>query len=105
MGDTIRPAVQVDTTAVRRFGADLAHDVQPLLTKASQRVVDARKALHENFTTVVPSLAIAYAAAVEYFDPELTSKHDHLTQLATTLDRVATNWEEAERRSTAQVEG
>ena len=105
MVDKIGPAVQVDTVAVRRLGADLAHDIQPLLTKASHQLDDTRGILHTNFTSVTVALAVAYAGAVEYVDPELKSKHDHLTELAGTLDRVATNWEETERRSTAQVKG
>jgi hypothetical protein len=103
--DKIGPAVQVDTVAVRKLGSDLAHDVQPLLAKASRQLTDTRGILHTNFTSVTVPLAIAYAGAVEYFDPELRSKHDHLAGLEGTLDRVATNWEETERRSTAKVEG
>jgi hypothetical protein len=95
--------VQVDTPVVRQLGADLASDVQPLLATARRQLDGARGILHDNFTSVAPALAIAYAGAVEYFDPELASKHDHLAELAGTLDRVATNWEETERRSTAKV--
>lgn len=104
MVDTIGPAVQVDTPLVRKLGADLARDVQPLLDTALRQLGATRAILHDNFTSVEPALAIAYAGAVEYFDPELTGKRDRLTELAGTLDRVATNWEETERRSTAKVE-
>ena len=103
MVDKIGPAVQVDTVAVRQFGTDLAHDVQPVLQKALHQLGETREVLHSNFTAVTPLLAVAYAAAVEYADPELTSKRDHLTDLAGTLGRVASNWEETERKSTAQV--
>lgn len=105
MTDTNGTTVQVDTTLVRKLGVDLAHDVQPVLSTALRQFESTRDILHSNFTSVEPALAIAYAGAVEYFDPELTSKRDHLTRLAGTLDRVATNWEETERRSTAKVEG
>jgi uncharacterized protein YukE len=102
MADTVGPAVQVDTPAVRRLGGDLAHDVQPLLDKALQQLEKTRDILHSNFTTVTRGLSVAYAAAVEYFDPELASKRDHLGALAGTLAQVATNWEEADRKSTVQ---
>lgn len=104
MVDKIGPAVEVDTVAVRTFGKGLADDVQPVLRKALHQLDTARGVLHSNFTAVTSRLAIAYAAAVEYTEPELTSKHEHLTTLAGTLHRVAANWEEADRKSTARVQ-
>jgi hypothetical protein len=97
-------AVRAETDAIRALGGNLVRDVGPMLDKAANQLDDARGILHSNFTSVTPALAITYAAAVEYLDPELGSKRAYLDDLRKRLDAVAGNWELTERRSTPALD-
>lgn len=105
MGGGKSPGVRVQTDSVRGLGADLVTRVGPILERSSHSLGDARAVVHSNFTAVVPSLAIAYAAAVEYMDPELRGKRAHLDDLRVKLVAVADNWEAADQASTVQLRG
>lgn len=105
MGGGKSRGVRVETETVRELGSDLVTKVGPILEHASHNLEGTRDAIHNNFTAVVPSLAIAYAAAVEYMDPELRGKRAHLDNLRVKLVAVAGNWEAADRASTVQLRG
>ena len=102
MGDG--SGVRADTDAIRRLGADLVHDVGPALDKAVSQLDSGRGILHSNFTSVTLGLATAYAAVVEFLDPELASKRTELDGLRQRLDAVAGNWETTEQKSTVQLD-
>lgn len=97
--------VTVRTDVVRALGPAIIAAAAPSLQSASSQLDDARDVLHSNFTSVTPALAVAYAAAVEYLDPELKSKASHLDGLSTRLAAVAGGWEETEQKSTVRVQG
>jgi hypothetical protein len=105
MGDGTSQGVKAETDHIRALGDSLVSTVGPALEQASRGLADARGVVHTNFTAVTPALAIAYAAAVEYMDPELRSKRTHLDDVSSRLSAIASNWEATERGSTFQLHG
>ncbi|MEU8260126.1 hypothetical protein AB0C02_05835 [Micromonospora sp. NPDC048999] len=92
--------IEVDVVAIRALGEAIEEQAGPGLEGASKLLEGTREIEHSNFTTVVPSLAVAYVGAVEFLEEELRTKRAHLTEIRSRLNRTAENWEAAEQAST-----
>lgn len=95
--------IYVDTVAISALGTSIEREVGPDLDRASGQLKETRAIEHSNFTTVVPSLAVVYVAAVEFVEEELKSKRSHLGEIKSRLEQTAKNWDAAEESSTIQV--
>ncbi len=95
--------IEVDVVAIRALGEAIEEQAGPGLEEASNRLKDARDIEHSNFTTVVPQLAIAYVAAVEFLEEELRTKRAHLAEIRSRLNTTADNWEATEHASTIAI--
>ncbi|MEU2610413.1 hypothetical protein ABZ570_02295 [Micromonospora sp. NPDC007271] len=95
--------IEVDVAAIRDLAEAVERQTAPGLEAASARLTETRGIEHSNFTVVVPSLAVAYVAAVEFLEEELRTKREHLTEMRSRLNRTADNWEAADKASTIMI--
>ncbi len=93
---------EVDTDAIRLLGDNIERVAGSGLERALGMLAETRGIEHSNFTSVVPALAVAYVAAVEYTEEDLKSKREHATEMQKRLATTAGNWDAAEAKSTIQ---
>lgn len=89
----------VDTKAIHALGEIIEREVGAELDIAAAKLGETRGIEHANFTTVVPSLAVAYVGAVEFMEEQIKSKREHLGEIRTRLKQTADNWDAADQKS------
>ncbi|GAA2285828.1 hypothetical protein GCM10009853_046050 [Glycomyces scopariae] len=88
---------QIDPASVRQLGADIQANVTPTLEEANEILPNLRSIDQTLYTSVAPSLALAYTTAVSYMNEMVTGAAECFQTMNENLDGCATSWEDADQ--------
>ncbi|GIG70614.1 hypothetical protein [Phytomonospora endophytica] len=94
---------RITASKIEGLGPKMVREVGEKLDKVNDGLPDLQEVESANFTTVIPSMAVAYAMAAEVFEAQLKRQWELLDQIHDRLKGAARAWEDVEKANTADT--